>query len=138
MARERRVLLIEDDQVIADLYLEQLRRDGIPLEHVRTGQDADQFVRTRVPALILADLRLPDRDGRDLIETWAPDAVAGAIPVWILSNAGPEDNLWWHNAPNVQRYFLKSRVILARLSLEIRATLGLPYGERLDNNKLAS
>lgn len=137
MARERRVLLVEDDQDAANFYLEQLRKDGIPLEHVRNGADADQFVRGRVPALILIDLRLPDVAGRDLIESWAPDPVAGAIPIWILSNAGPEDNLWWHNAPNVQRYFLKSRVILARLSLEIRATLGLPYGERLDN-KIAS
>jgi CheY-like chemotaxis protein len=137
VARERRVLLVEDDQDTADLYLDQLRRDGIPLEHVRNGKDADEFVRMRVPALILIDLRLPDGSGRDLIETWAPDPVAGAIPIWILSNAGPEDNLWWHNASNVQRYFLKSRVILARLSLEIRATLGLPYGERLDN-KMAS
>jgi len=137
VARERRVLLIEDDQEIADLYVEQLRKDGIPLEHVRTGLDADAFVRGRVPALILIDLRLPDRSGKELIESWAPDPVAGSIPIWILSNVEPQDNLWWHNASNVQRYFLKSRVILARLSLEIRATLGLPYGERLDN-RLAS
>ena len=127
------MLLIEDELEIAELYLEQLRHDGIPLEHVRNRADADRFVRNRVPALILIDLRLPDGSGRDLIEAWAPDPVAGSIPIWILSNEGPEDNLWWHNAPNVQRYFLKSRVILSRLSLEIRATLGLPYGERLDN-----
>jgi len=123
--------LIDDDQDLADLYLLQLRRDGIPLEHARTGQDADTFVRTRVPALILVDLRLPDVDGRELIQRWADDSVAGAIPIWIVSNRMPEDNLWWHTAPNVQRYFLKSKVVLSRLSLEIRATLGLPYGERL-------
>ena len=38
--------------------------------------------------------------------------------------------------PNVLRYFQKSRVVLSRLSLEIRATLGLPYGERI--NRVAS
>src|SRR5712691_10322595 len=37
VARERRVLLIDDDPDLADLYLMQLRRDGIPLEHTRTG-----------------------------------------------------------------------------------------------------
>jgi CheY-like chemotaxis protein len=125
--------LIDDDQDLANLYLTQLRRDGIPVEHARTGQDADAFVRTRVPALILVDLRLPDVDGRELIERWADDSVAGAIPIWIVSNTTPEDSLWWHSAPNVQRYFLKSKVVLGRLSLEIRATLGLPYGDRLSN-----
>jgi CheY-like chemotaxis protein len=123
--------LIEDDADLAALYILQLRRDGIPLEHTRTGVEADVFVRNRVPALILADLKLPDVDGRELVERWAGDPVAGAIPIWILSNAMPEDNLWWHTAPNVQRYFLKSKVVLSRLSLEIRATLGLPYAERL-------
>ena len=131
MARERRVLLIEDDADLANLYLLQLRRDGIPLEHAHNGAEADAFVRDRVPALILVDLKLPDVDGRELVERWAGDPVSGAIPIWILSNTMPEDNLWWHSAPNVQRYFLKSRVVLTRLSQEIRATLGLPYGERL-------
>ena len=131
MARELRVLLIEDDPDIADLYVMQLHKDGIPLEHVWSGREADAFVRGRVPALILADLKLPDLDGRELIERWAADPVCGAIPIWIVSNHMPEDNLWWHMAPNVQRYFLKSRVVLPRLSLEIRATLGLPYGERI-------
>lgn len=131
MARERRVLLIEDDADVAALYVLQLRRDGIPLEHARTGAEANVFVRDRVPALILIDLKLPDVDGRELVETWAADPVSGAIPIWILSNTMPEDNLWWHTAPNVQRYFLKSKVALTRLSNEIRATLGLPYGERL-------
>jgi CheY-like chemotaxis protein len=131
VARELRVLLIEDDPDTADLYVLQLRKDGIPLEHVRSGREADAFVRGRVPALILADLKLPDLDGRELIERWAADPVCGAIPIWIVSNRMPEDNLWWHMAPNVQRYFLKSRVVLPRLSLEIRATLGLPYGGRI-------
>jgi len=137
VARERRILLVEDDADIADLYLWQLRRDSVPIEHVRTGQEADSFARGRTPALILIDLRLPDVDGRELIEGWAGDPVCGGIPIWIVSNTVAEDNLWWHTAPNVQRYFLKSKIVLSRLSLEIRATLGLPYGERI-SSRLAS
>lgn len=133
MARERRVLLVEDDADIADMYVQQLRRDGVPLEHVRTGQAADSFVRGRVPALVLIDLKLPDGDGRGWIEGWATDPLCGSVPIWIVSNTLAEDDLWWHTAPNVQRYFQKSRVVLSRLSLEIRATLGLPYGERISH-----
>jgi CheY-like chemotaxis protein len=137
VARERRVLLVEDDVDIANLYLEQLRRDGIPVEHVRTGGEAEEFVRGRLPVLILVDLKLPDADGQALVQRWGADPVFSAIPIWILTNALAEDNLWWHSAPNVQRYFLKSKVALSRLSLEIRATLGLPYGERV-NQRFAS
>lgn len=133
MARERRILLIDDDKDLAEMYLTQLRHDGVPVEHVSTGEAADLFVRTRVPALILIDLRLPDGNGREWIERWAEDPVCGTIPIWIVSNSVPEENLWWHSASNVQRYFQKSKVVLSRLSLEIRATLGLPYGERLSH-----
>jgi len=133
VARERRVLLVEDDAAVAELLLLQLRREGVPVEHVRGGHEADSFVRGRTPALILIDLALPDIGGRELIESWAGDPVCGAIPIWIVSNSVAEDNLWWHTAPNVQRYFLKSKIVLSRLSLEIRATLGLPYGERISN-----
>jgi len=136
VARERRVLLVEDDVDVAEMYLNQLRRDGVPVEHVASGESADTFVRTRVPALILIDLKLRDGDGREWIERWGADSVCSGIPIWILSNSMSEDNLWWHSAPNVLRYFQKSRVVLSRLSLEIRATLGLPYGERI--NRVAS
>ena len=135
MARERRVLLVEDDSDVAAIYSEQFRRDGIPLERARSGKEADAFVRTRVPALVLIDLILPDLPGKDLIESWAGDAILSEIPLWIISNAMPEDNPWWHEAQNVQRYFAKSRVALPRLSLEIRATLGLPYAERFSSRK---
>jgi CheY-like chemotaxis protein len=133
VAWERRVLLVEDDPATAELYLEALRGDGVPIEHVATARAADNFVRSRRPVLVLVDLSLPDMAGRSLAESWAADPLLGAIPVWIVSNSDAEDNLWWHEVPNVQRYFLKSRVSLGRLSVEIRATLGLPYGDRLVN-----
>lgn len=135
VAPERRVLLVEDDAATADLYLDQLRRDGVPIEHVAAGSAADQFMRTRRPALVLVDLSLPDVAAHTLIESWAADPQLGEIPVWIVSNTEAQDNLWWHELPNVQRYFLKSRVSLGRLSVEIRAVLGLPYGDRLANQQ---
>ncbi|TMD12260.1 MAG: response regulator [Chloroflexi bacterium] len=133
MARDRRVLLVEDDPATAELFLEQLRGDGVPIEHAATARAADQFVRSRRPVLVLVDLSLPDMAGRSLAESWASDPLLGEIPIWIVSNSDAQDNLWWHEVPNVQRYFLKSRVSLGRLSVEIRATLGLPYGDRLVN-----
>jgi CheY-like chemotaxis protein len=135
VARDRRVLLVESDAATAETYLEQLRKDGVPVEHVASGRDADGFLKSRLPVLVLADLTLPDVTGQELIESWAADPQLAAIPVWIIGSLEAQNDRWWHNAANVQRYFLKSRVSVGRLSLEIRATLGLPYAERLANRQ---
>jgi CheY-like chemotaxis protein len=135
VARDRRVLLVESDPAAAELYLEQLRRDGVPVEHVTCGRAADDFIKSRHPVLVLADLTLPDVSGQDLVESWAADPQLAAIPVWIVGSLEAQNDRWWHDAANVQRYFLKSRVSVGRLSLEIRATLGLPYAEHLANRQ---
>ena len=137
MARDRRVLLVEGDLATAGRYLEQLRKDGVPVEHVASASAADQFLQSRRPVLALVDVCGSDIRSRQLVESWAADPQLGGIPVWIVGDADGRDDLWWHRAPNVQRFFLKSRISLARLSVEIRATLGLPYGDRLLNRRAA-
>ena len=135
MARERRVLLVEDDHKTAEDYLEQLRRDGVPVEHVLTIEDADRFVRERHPVLVVIRARLSEGRGRQLIAAWAAEEMLADIPVWILAGEPSEASEWWHQAGNVLRCFEKGRVLPGRLSQEIRATLGLPYGDRFLNRR---
>jgi CheY-like chemotaxis protein len=135
MVRERRVLLVEDDRQTAETYLEQLRRDGVPVEHVLTVEDADQFVRERHPVLVVIDASLLEGPGRQLIAGWAADEALAGIPVWIVAGALNEASEWWHEPGNILRCFEKGRVLPGRLSQEIRATLGLPYGDRFQNRQ---
>jgi response regulator RpfG family c-di-GMP phosphodiesterase len=129
---------VEDDPAAAELYLEQLRRDGVPVEHTDSGRAADSFMRSRHPVLVLVDLTLPDMAGQELVQSWATDPQLAAIPVWIIGDLEAGGDPWWHEASNVQRYFLRSRVSIGRLSLEIRATLGLPYVEHLASRQAVS
>ncbi|KAK1185850.1 response regulator transcription factor [Streptomyces sp. NBS 14/10] len=57
------VLLIEDDDRVAEPLVEGLRRFGITAEHARTG--AAGLAATE-PAMVLLDLGLPDMDGIDV------------------------------------------------------------------------
>ncbi len=127
MARERRVLLFEDDPVLAGRFVRELRQAGVALELAATAGQADAFVRRRRPALVLLGVDVTGGLCRELIEAWGSHPVLGEIPIWILGGGETDGNGWWHGAANVQRYFAKSAVVLGRLSLEIRASLGLPY-----------
>jgi two-component system, OmpR family, response regulator RegX3 len=57
------VLLIEDDDRVAEPLVEGLRRFGFTVEHARTGADG---LAVAEPAMVLLDLGLPDMDGIDV------------------------------------------------------------------------
>jgi DNA-binding NtrC family response regulator len=135
MARERRVLLVEDDPQNAETYLQQLRRDGVPVEHVLSAEEADRFVRERHPVLVVIGGKLSDGRGRKMIEGWSAEDTLADIPVWIVIGTPSEAMTWWHQSGNVLRCFEKRRVLPGRLSQEIRATLGLPYGDRFQGRR---
>ena len=57
-----KVLLVEDEDGIAQPLAEGLRREGYEVEHVSTGQEALDATETE-PDVVLLDVGLPDLDG---------------------------------------------------------------------------
>jgi two-component system response regulator RegX3 len=58
-----RILLVEDDEAIAQGLIDGLTELGFEVNHVRLGRDA---IQAAAADLILLDLGLPDMDGRDV------------------------------------------------------------------------
>lgn len=58
-----RLLLVEDDTMIGEVVLDQLRAEGYAVDWVRDGEMADTALRTQAYDLVLLDLGLPRRDG---------------------------------------------------------------------------
>lgn len=58
-----RLLLIEDDAVLADGLMHTLRQGGYSITCVNTGNAAEQFLDTQDADLVILDLGLPDMDG---------------------------------------------------------------------------
>ncbi|WP_412766735.1 sigma-54-dependent transcriptional regulator [Tistrella arctica] len=61
------VLIIEDDALLARLYVEQLRMAGIAATAVGTAAAAFERMTHTAPALVLLDLTLPDANGLDIL-----------------------------------------------------------------------
>jgi two-component system OmpR family response regulator len=59
-----RILVVEDEDAIADPLVDGLRREGYEVERAATGAEA--LDEARRPDLVLLDLRLPDIDGLDV------------------------------------------------------------------------
>jgi two-component system response regulator QseB len=78
-----RVLLVEDDRMIADGVRKALRGDGWAVDWVEDGAAALSAVETQPYDLMLLDLGLPKRDGLDVLR--ALRTKGRALPVLIVT-----------------------------------------------------
>ncbi len=66
--RKNTVLLVEDTPSLARTYLGFLRDEPYEIQHVETGADALAALYEYTPQVVLLDLKLPDRDGLEILQ----------------------------------------------------------------------
>jgi DNA-binding response OmpR family regulator len=79
-----RVLVVEDDDSIAEPLLDGLHREGFEAIRVATGEAA---LAAPVPDLVLLDLGLPDVDGRDVCRRLRERS---EVPIIVITARGDE------------------------------------------------
>jgi two-component system response regulator BaeR len=63
---EKTILIVEDEQRLADLHRDYLHQSGYETECLHTGTHVVEWVRKNSPALLLLDLMLPGKDGIEI------------------------------------------------------------------------
>lgn len=87
-----RILLAEDDPVIADGLVRALQRGGYAVDHVLSGADADAALAGQPYDLLVLDLGLPKLSGIEVLQRLR--ARKSALPVLILTaQDGVEDRV---------------------------------------------
>lgn len=96
------ILLVEDNPGDARLTREALASSKVRnrLHHTKDGEEAMAFLRREAPYataptpdLILLDLNLPRRDGREVLEDIKRDPALKQIPVVILTSSEAEEDV---------------------------------------------
>jgi two-component system OmpR family response regulator len=81
-----RILIAEDDQVLADGLLRALRSAGAVVDHVATGTEAEAALMTHTELdLLILDLGLPKMNGLEVLKRLR--GRGSALPVLILTAA---------------------------------------------------
>ncbi len=82
-----RILIAEDDPVLADGLCRALRRTGYAVDHVNTGSDADSAASTQQYDLMILDIGLPKMSGHEVLKRLRSrtSGVNTKLPVLVLS-----------------------------------------------------
>ena len=87
-----RILLAEDDRVIADGLIRSLKKSGYAVDHVANGSEADAGLMTQQFDLLILDLGLPKLSGIEVLKRLR--GRKNALPVLILTaQDGIEDRV---------------------------------------------
>jgi DNA-binding response OmpR family regulator len=88
------VLVVEDDESIAQLLEFMLQREGHTVQVLRDGRAAEARLGTgEVPALVIMDVMLPYKDGFELITLLRAQPAWARVPVLMLSAKSQEPDI---------------------------------------------
>ena len=88
--KQRRILVIEDDDIVRDTIDLLLRYKGFKVATSSTGLDVEPIIDEFKPDLILTDIFLGQSDGRVICQTLKSNPKTNHIPVIIMSGAAAE------------------------------------------------
>jgi len=112
------IFLVEDNKADIRLIQEALKHSSIPHQvvTVRDGMDAMAYLHQEGeyenairPDLILLDLNLPKKDGREVLAEIKSDPKLKRIPVVVLTTSHNEDDIFHSYDLRVNCYITKSR-----------------------------
>jgi DNA-binding response OmpR family regulator len=118
--KSTRVLLIEDDEGIAEPLIFGLKSEGFQVSHAANGAAGLALSRTDPPDVILLDVMLPDMDGFAICRTLRSES---ATPILMLTARGQEMDRVMGLELGADDYIVKPfsfRELLARVRAVVR------------------
>lgn len=81
-----KILIIEDESVLADVLSAKLSKEGFLVEIASDGEEGLKKINEYEPDLILLDIVMPKMNGYEVLENMSKNSIK--IPVIIISNSG--------------------------------------------------
>ena len=125
----KRILVIEDDPFLADIYETKLKQSGYEAEFATTGEDGLSLLAEKKYDVLLLDIVLPKIDGWEVLVKIKSDRETGANPnlnnlkIIILSNLGQKEEIKKGLDLGADGFMIKAHFTPSQVVEEIKQTL---------------
>jgi CheY-like chemotaxis protein len=103
-----KILIVEDDALLAHMYSTEFTKSGYEVSVAENGQAGLDVARTYHPSLILLDIMMPKMNGMQALEKLKADDALSSIPVVVLTNLAGNSDIDRAMGLGATRYVIKS------------------------------
>lgn len=122
---KKKVLLVEDDDALAGVYLERMEAEGFEVRHVKNGEEALSNAIEFKPDLVLLDVMMPKISGFDVLDILRNTPDTTNIRVVMLTALSQPKDRERAEKLGVDDYLVKSQVVIADVIERIKYHLGV-------------
>ena len=122
----KKVLVVEDEQLIADLLQKKLIKEGYYAFAAGDGEAALQQIREERPDIVLLDIVLPRMNGFEVLAELRKGEELRKIPVIIISNSGQPAEIEKAREAGVRYWLIKTEFDPQEVLEKVRRQVGPP------------
>lgn len=119
----QKILLVEDETFIADLYARQLIKAGFEVKTAKDGTSGLKMLEDEAFDLLLLDIMLPGMNGLELLKQWRSKHAKSTMPVLLLTNLGQDEVIKEGFALGAQGYLIKAGYTPEQVVNEVKNAL---------------
>lgn len=123
MPKGTKILMVDDDKMLIDLYKERLELAGYTVEVSRDGEEGLAKIHTVKPDLVLLDIMMPKVNGYEALASIKSDPATKDVPVIILSALMRDVNKSKAVESGADDYIIKSEAMPADVIQKIEAVM---------------
>lgn len=123
MAAQKKILLIEDEDFIRDLYSKQLSNAGFTVKSVADGQAGLDTLKKEQFDLLLLDIMLPGMNGLQVLREFKTQNPHSSMITILLTNLGQEAVIKEGFELGAQAYLIKASYTPAQVVNEVKNAL---------------
>ena len=122
----KKILIVEDDNFLANAYRVKFAKAGFDVHIARDGKDTLDSLNTFLPNLIILDLIMPVMDGYLVLEEIKKNELWKNIPIIVASNLGQKEDAERAMKLGANDFIVKSDLHLEDLIVKINKLLEQP------------
>lgn len=103
-----KILIVEDDKSIRELYALKLEKSGFDVSTAEDGGKGLDTAKKVIPDIILLDVMMPVMNGFEVLKELKKDKNLAETPVIILSNFGEVDQMTQGFVVGATDYLIKA------------------------------